>query len=158
MITATAPNLWAVAGLVYALAGAGLLCSAVFSYDTLFAVAGSDRKTQKSQLAQKLDARLGALLLFLGFFFQASGLVGGAALETPGALMLLGLALGLLVYLLAKDLMIEQAVTMTAVDSSPAPLRIEPVIKSEPVIVVADVAPLPVKTERLRVVASGEDG
>lgn len=158
MITATAPNLWAVAGLVYALAGAGLICSAVFSYAAPFtAAAGNDVRSKKSQFAQQLDGRLGALLLFLGFFFQASGLVGGSGLNTPGALVLLGLALGLLGYVLAKDLIIEQAFAAAATPkTAPEPTGLEPA-RAEPVILVAEATPAPVKTERLRVVGAADE-
>lgn len=105
-MTASTSNIWAVAGLVYALAGASLLALSVFAAPHPVR-AGHDRDMRRS-IEQWLDARIGAGLIVAGFFLQMTGSVGTATLNTPGIFVLLGLALAAGYYGLSKDLIVEK--------------------------------------------------
>lgn len=111
-MTASTANLWAVAGLVYALAGASLLALSVFAtlppaHDTL-------NVDLRRSLEQWLDARIGAALIVVGFFLQMTGSIGTATLNTPAIFVLLGLALAAGYYALTKDLIVDRLAVATA--------------------------------------------
>jgi hypothetical protein len=111
MILTTSANLWAVAGTVYALAGASLLCNALFLTPAPGGSGGpADVFTRRRVCAQWLDSRVGAALLVIGFFLQATGSLGTDALRVPAAFVLLGLALGAVYYALMKDLLVDNLV------------------------------------------------
>jgi K+ transporter len=102
-----------VAGSVYALAGAALFCNATFltpapSYLSAGSTQTSVEPNAPRRLgAQWLDSRVGAALLVIGFFLQATGAVGTTTLNTPAVFVLLGLALFAGYYAMTKDLLIE---------------------------------------------------
>jgi hypothetical protein len=115
-------NFWAVAGLVYALAGAALFCNASFanpvpSPHSRGASADPERHALRRLGAQWLDSRVAAALLVVGFFLQLTGAVGTTTLNKPAVFVLLGLALFAGYYALAKDLLVEQLLSPAA----PAP-------------------------------------
>lgn len=105
-MTASIANLWAVAGLVYALAGASLLALSVFAAPHP-AYSGPSRDMRRS-LEQWLDARIGAALIVVGFFLQMTGAIGTAALNTPAVFVLLALAVAAGYYGLSKHLIVER--------------------------------------------------
>lgn len=105
-MTASTANLWAVAGLVYALAGASLLALSVFAAPQPAYNAPS--RDMRRSLEQWLDARIGATLIVVGFFLQMTGSVGTASLNTPAVFVLLALALAAGYYGLSKDLIVEK--------------------------------------------------
>ncbi|MDO9383902.1 MAG: hypothetical protein Q7T86_13680 [Hyphomicrobiaceae bacterium] len=105
-MTASTANLWAVAGLVYALAGAALLALSVFAAPQPAHNAPS--RDMRRSIEQWLDARIGAALIVAGFFLQATGSIGTATLNTPAIFVLLGLALAAAYYGLTKDLIVEK--------------------------------------------------
>jgi hypothetical protein len=108
MSFASNSNLWAVAGMVYALAGAALLCNAVFLNPApARAMRGSEIDNLRRLSAQWLDSRIGAALLVTGFFLQATGALGTATLNTPAVFVLLGLAFAISLYAMVKDLVVE---------------------------------------------------
>ena len=151
-MTASTANLWAVAGLVYALAGASLLALSVFAAPQP-AYAAPNLDLRRS-VEQWLDARIGAGLIVAGFFLQATGAVGTATLNKPAVLVLLGLALAAAYYGLTKDLIIEKLAGQQA-DASPGDTvavieRLEPAVA--PVVLVPVPEPLPVLAETEQVV------
>lgn len=141
-MTASTANLWAVAGLVYALAGASLLALSVFAapqpaHDT-------QRRDLRTSLEQWLDARIGATLIVVGFFLQATGAVGTATLNTPAIFVLLGLALAAAYYAMTKDLLVDKLATAAAApvhDVAKQVTAAEPVAIAAPVILVPVVEP-----------------
>jgi hypothetical protein len=105
-------NLWSVAGFVYALAGAAIVVNTMFlapapTHLTVPESGFRDPQTLRRMSAQWLDARVGAALLVIGFFLQATGAVGTATLNTPAVFVLLGLALFAGYYGLSRDLIID---------------------------------------------------
>jgi hypothetical protein len=108
MILSTSANLWAVAGMVYALAGAALLCIAAGSAPAAAqSVAADDPYARRRLCEQWLDMRIGTLLLAIGFFLQATGSFGTASLNGPAAVVLLGLAFGAAYYGMMKSSLVE---------------------------------------------------
>lgn len=69
-MTASTANLWAVAGLVYALAGSALLALSVFA--TPQPAYPSQNRDLRQSVQQWLDARIGVALIAIGFFLQAT--------------------------------------------------------------------------------------
>jgi hypothetical protein len=149
MILSTNANLWVVAGIVYALAGAALLCNSVFLSPAPGRSAGaSDAAARRRLTEQWLDARIGAVLVVAGFFLQATGALGSETLRVPAAFVLLGLALGAVYYGLMKSLLVEnlmdavepqksdRALSLVA-SSTPDPGPAAPIERSEPVEVPA---------------------
>jgi len=147
-MTASTANLWAVAGLVYALAGASLLALSVFAapqpaYNT-------PSRDMRRSLEQWLDARIGVALIVIGFFLQMTGSIGTTTLNAPAVFLLLALALAAGYYGLSKDLIVEKlvndssgsepgqdvAILEQAETTTVAPVVLVPV--PEPVIVEAD--------------------
>jgi hypothetical protein len=136
MILSTNANLWAIAGTVYALAGASLLCNSLFLTPAPDGSGASgDAFTRRRLYEQWLDARVGAALVVIGFFLQATGSLGSGTLKVPAAFVLLGLALGAVYYALMKGLLIENLLEAAEPQRSDRPLAI--VHRSE----VAEVAP-----------------
>jgi hypothetical protein len=116
-------NLWSVAGLVYALAGAAIVVNTMFltpapAHLTVPKSGVRDPHTLRRMSAQWLDARVGAALLVIGFFLQATGAVGTATLNTPAVFVLLGLALFAGYYGLSRDLIID-GLLVSAVEPQP---------------------------------------
>lgn len=108
MILSTNANLWTVAGMVYALAGAALLCHSVFlSPAPHSATTAEDKFSRRRLYEQWLDLRIGAVLILIGFFLQATGSLGTETLKVPAAFVLLGLAFAAAYYGLMKDLVVE---------------------------------------------------
>lgn len=124
MTLASTYNFWSVAGLVYAFAGASLVCNAVFLIappSQRLASPGApeaDRTTLRRQSQQWLDTRVGTVLLSIGFFLQVTGAVGTSTLNTPAVFVLLALAMFAGYYAMARDLMTED---MISADVSAAP-------------------------------------
>lgn len=136
-MSASTANLWAVAGLVYALAGASLLALSVFAApQPAHSVASLD---MRRSIEQWLDARIGAALIVTGFFLQATGTVGTATLNTPAIFLLLGLALAAGYYGLTKDLIVERLA-----DASPhaSPAYDVAVVERPETVIVPVVAPV----------------
>jgi hypothetical protein len=142
-MTASTANLWAVAGLVYALAGAALLALSIFAAPQPSAqVASRDLRTS---VEQWLDARIGAVLIAVGFFLQATGAVGTATLNTPAVFLLLGLALAAGYYALSKDLIVEDlTASFAAAPPSQEVALADPVAAVAPVVLVAAEPPVTV--------------
>ena len=116
-------NLWSVAGLVYALAGAAIVVNTMFltpapTHLTVPKSGFRDPHTLRRMSAQWLDARVGAALLVIGFFLQATGAVGTSRLNTPAVFVLLGLALFAGYYGLSRDLIID-GLLVSAVEPQP---------------------------------------
>jgi hypothetical protein len=65
-------------------------------------------------IEQWLDARIGAAVLVVGFFLQATGALGTATLNKPAIFVLLGLALAAALYAMIKDLVVEDLITAQA--------------------------------------------
>jgi hypothetical protein len=124
MTFATTYNLWNIAGMVYALAGAALLCNAVFSIPAGFSYAAASqvkpltRHEARRLNGQWLDMRFGSGLLVIGFFLQITGALGTATLNTPAIFVLLALALLAGYYALAKDLIADRLVNDSAVETA----------------------------------------
>jgi hypothetical protein len=135
-MTASTANLWAVTGLIYALAGASLLALSVFAAPQ--PAYNAPERDMRRAIAQWLDGRIGAALIVIGFFLQATGSVGTATLNTPAVFVLLGLALAAGYYGMAKDLIVEKLAVQPASHSEASDVavvdRIEPVIT--PVVLV----------------------
>ena len=116
MTFATTYNLWSIAGMVYALAGAALLCNAAFSIPSgfSFAPASADKPLPRHDARRLngrwLDLRTGSSLLVIGFFLQMTGAVGTASLNVPAVFVLLALALFAGYYALTKDLIADRLV------------------------------------------------
>ncbi|MBS0252207.1 MAG: hypothetical protein JSR78_14210 [Proteobacteria bacterium] len=143
MTLASTYNFWSVAGLVYAFAGASLICNAVFLIappSQRLASPGApevDRTTLRRQSQQWLDTRVGAVLVAIGFFLQATGAVGTSTLNTPAVFVLLALAMFSGYYAMARDLMTEDMVSADVVsahktieDASPAEPKIAPQVSA----------------------------
>lgn len=101
---ATGAGLWSLAGSVYALAGAALLWAGVVAAQKPAALLAA---TSSKDASSQFDARIGAALLTIGFFMQATGAVGGAKLHGPAVFLLVALAAGLLFYGVGKDVLID---------------------------------------------------
>jgi hypothetical protein len=129
MIFSSDTKLLAVAGGVYALAGAAVLCQAVFAAFPLDANEQKrpDRQARSAQIEHYMDARLGVALLLAGFVLQVIGTLGTATLNGPAALLLIALALGLSIYAMLKSSLAEGFVTAPAEASVAAPAVAEPV-------------------------------
>jgi hypothetical protein len=129
MIFSSDTKLLAVAGVVYALAGAAFLCQAVFAAFPLNASPEkrADRWVRNAQIEHRMDARLGALLLLAGFFLQVIGTLGTATLNGPAAIMLIALAFGLVTYGLLKSSLAEAFLVSPVEDKVPAPVTAEPI-------------------------------
>jgi hypothetical protein len=127
-MTASIANLWAITGLIYALAGASLLALSVFAAPQ--PAYNAPERDMRRSIAQWLDGRIGAALIVVGFFLQATGSVGTATLNTPAIFVLLGLALAAGYYGLAKDLIVDKLAAQPANDREADNLaiveRIEP--------------------------------
>jgi hypothetical protein len=110
MIWASNANLWPVAGIVYTLAGAALLCHAVFLAPppSRAGAAPPDANTLRRLNEQWLDTRIGAALLVVGFFLQVTGALGTPTMNGPAAFVLLGLAFAAVLYGLMKSSLIEE--------------------------------------------------
>ena len=107
MTVAQNPTLWALAGLLFNMAGAGLMFLAFSSAS--HAPASADR----SDLW--LEARAGAGLLLIGFFLQATGTAGSHSMDKAASILLLTLALGLVFYVAAgRDLVVEMLTSKPA--------------------------------------------
>lgn len=135
-MTASTANLWAVTGLVYALAGASLLALSVFAApQPAYNAAGRDLRRS---IEQWLDARIGAALIVVGFFLQATGAVGTTTLNTPAIFVLLGLALAAAYYGLAKDLIVEKLAAQSVHDAGASDVAIIERIEADtpPVVLV----------------------
>jgi hypothetical protein len=104
MTVAQNPTLWAMAGLLFNMAGAGLL------YIAFTAAAHAEPGADRSE--PWLEARAGAALLLAGFFLQATGTAGSHALDPAAAVVLLGLALTLIFYVAAgRDTLIDAMIS-----------------------------------------------
>lgn len=137
-MSASTSNLWAVAGLVYALAGASLLALTVFAVPQ--PAQNAPTRDMRRAIEQWLDARIGAALIVAGFFLQATGSVGTTTLNTPAIFVLLGLALAAGYYGLSKDLIVEKLA-----DASPhASPAYEVAVVEPPEVVIAPVVLVPV--------------
>jgi drug/metabolite transporter (DMT)-like permease len=108
MILSTNGNLWAIAGVIYALAGATLICNALFLTPTPGKSTAADSFALRRQYEQWLDYRVGAVLIAVGFFLQVTGAFGSETLRVPAAFVLLGLALAAAYYALMKGLFVER--------------------------------------------------
>jgi hypothetical protein len=110
--TTSIANLWWVAGCVYSLAGSLLLCLVVFqgqppnSHDATPPDAYRLRRLGE----QWLDARIGAVLIVIGFFLQATGAAASAPFTGPGAFMLLALAFAAAYYGMMRATLAEEVV------------------------------------------------
>lgn len=131
MIFSTNANLWAIAGVVYALAGASLLCNSVFLTPAPDRAVGDDAFSRRRRYEQWLDARIGAVLIVIGFFLQATGGLGTETLKTPAVFVLLALGLAATYYGLVKESVIEDLI---AVDERPR--------QEKPLALVRPVAPV----------------
>jgi hypothetical protein len=127
MIFSSDTKLLAVAGIVYALAGAAILCQAVFATFPLNenVEKRADRRLLGVQIEHHMDARLGAALLIAGFALQVIGTLGTPTLNGFAALLLIALAFGLVVYAMLKSTLAEDFLVAPAEDavkvSVPAP-------------------------------------
>lgn len=142
MGAASSMHLWTVAGFVYALAGVALLCNAIFLAPVRSdAVASAWSVPQTNALrrifAQWLDARIGAALLFVGFFLQMTGAIGTPALNRPAVFVLLVLALAAVYYAFTRDLIIERMADASAEPASDHLERPPPRKLAPPTILVA---------------------
>jgi len=149
MDVATGSNLWAIAGHLYALTGAALVFGA---FSQLANAASLFDSTDAQAASQRFDAKLGAGLVALGFFLQATGAVGNAAiLFTPAVFLLLALALGLAIYAGAKDVLVDlllgQKVTEGAGDVivTEAPAKPQLITQGEPPLELEDLRTVPLR-------------
>jgi hypothetical protein len=118
MIWTSNANLWAVAGTVYALAGAVLLCYATFHVPRPSRAGTTAYDLDVRRLNEQwLDTRIGVVLLAVGFFLQATGALGTATLNGPAAIVLLGLAFAAVVYAMMRSSIVER---MIEADKVPA--------------------------------------
>jgi len=135
----TSANLWTVAGLVYALAGVALVFNAVYlSPAPSRTGSGTDASAFRRMFGQWLDARVGAALVVVGFFLQATGTVGTSTLNTPAVFVLLGLALAASYYALMRDLIIEDLVSSHERDLPVPVTPLTPMKLVPPVAVIAE--------------------
>lgn len=115
MTVAQNPTLWALAGLLFNMAGAGLMFLAFSS------ASHAPANTDRSELW--LEARAGAGLLLIGFFLQATGSAGSHTMDKAASILLLILALGLVFYVAAgRDLvagMLTSKSAAAAADTRP---------------------------------------
>lgn len=143
---ATGAGLWSLAGSVYALAGAALLWSGVVAAQKPASLLAA---TSTRDASSQLDARIGAALLTIGFFMQASGAVGGARLHGPAVLLLVALAAGLLFYGVGKDVLIDAAADPDAsnlpVPALEAPSKRILIAQAEETAEVTDIRPTPLR-------------
>jgi hypothetical protein len=145
MILSTNANLWAIAGTVYALAGAALLCNAAFLSPAPQAGGQDDLFSRRRLYEQWLDCRIGAVLVVIGFFMQATGSLGTASLKAPAAFVLLGLCLASAYYAMMKGLMVETLMGPAEPQRQDRPLSLvhpAPVVSPAPVAPVAHAAEL----------------
>lgn len=151
----TTTNLWAIAGLVYALAGSALLCNAVFFNPAPSGISTSSQSHAMRRLGEQwLDMRIGSVLLVAGFFLQATGALGTNTLNKPAIFVLLGLAFGAALYAMVKDLVVEGLIaawTPLVRDTTPAPAPKE--IAAQVIVASADEAS---KVVELRANAVGD--
>lgn len=144
MIFASDTRLLAVAGIVYALAAAAILCQTAFATLPLRPIPASGRQADIFRVEQGLDLRVGGCLLLLGFFMQIVGTLGTATLNGPAALLLIALALGLMFYAMMRSSLAESFVVSQpqidtdAVASLPV---VEPII-SEPASNLVELRPI----------------
>lgn len=125
MILSTNANLWAIAGMVYALAGACLLCNSLFLTPAPErASAPGDAFARRKLYEQWLDSRVGGALVVVGFFLQATGSLGSNSLNVPAAFVLLGLALGAVYYAMMKGLMVENLLEKAEPQRTERPLAL----------------------------------
>lgn len=135
MELASGASLWSLAGSVYALAGAALIWAGVVGAQKPSALLAA---TSSPDASSQFDARVGAALLTVGFFLQATGAVGGAKLHGPAVFMLIVLAAALLFYAVGKDLITDYEPAAEA-PSRPLP-ALEPPAKR---ILIAEVEAAP---------------
>ena len=93
MDIATTPNLWSIAGMLYALAGAGLLWNgfgAMMHYQET-GYPADDASGKRLAASQIFDGRAGAALIAAGSFLQASGAVSSPRMNTVAVLVLFAL-------------------------------------------------------------------
>jgi hypothetical protein len=134
MILSTNANLWAIAGNVYALAGAALLCNAVFLSATPGKAGADGTYERRRQCEQWLDTRVGAVLMVVGFFLQATGALGTETLKVPAVFVLLGLCLAAAYYAMMKGLLVEDLVAVEERPRLEKPLAlVRPVSHQAPV-------------------------
>lgn len=142
-MTASTANLWAVAGLVYALAGSALLALSVFA--TPQPAYPSQNRDLRQSVQQWLDARIGVALIAIGFFLQATGSVGTATLNKPAVFVLLGLALAAGYYAMTKDLLVEKlahaGATATSRNEVAVAEYVEPAVAPAAVVLVPIIEP-----------------
>jgi drug/metabolite transporter (DMT)-like permease len=121
-------NLWNVAGLVYALAGAALICNASFLTPPPKLAGPHDAEIERDVLRrmclQWLDTRTGGVLLVVGFFLQMTGALGTTSLNTPAVFVLLALAIFAAYYALSKDLLAEHLIP-AEISSAPVQTKFE---------------------------------
>jgi hypothetical protein len=128
-------NFWAVAGMVYALAGAALFFNASFANPVPSLNSQESGGSLRRMCGQWLDSRIGAALLVIGFFLQLTGTAGSMTLNKPAVFVLLGLALFGTYYAFARDLIVERllessnapALEKAASSESAAVTSVEPV-------------------------------
>ena len=114
MTVAQNPTLWALAGLLYNMAGAGLMFLAFSS------ASHAPANTDRSELW--LEARAGAGLLLIGFFLQATGSAGSHTMDKAASILLLILALGLVFYVAAgRDLVAGMLTSKSAAAADTRP-------------------------------------
>lgn len=140
-------NFWSVAGLVYALAGAALICNAVFLIPPpSHQVASSGdleghRAALRRMSRQWLDTRVGSALLLIGFFLQATGAIGTEKLNTPAVFALLALAIFAGYYAMLRDLRAEH-ITPSEAGQDQHPVETTEIDESKPPLVAPIQTPL----------------
>jgi hypothetical protein len=123
-------NLWGVAGLAYAFAGAALICNASFLTPPAFPKPFGSHATELGEDALRrisqlwLDTRIGAGLLAIGFFLQLTGAVGSTNLNKPAIFVLLALAIFAGYYALSKDLLADRLIPSES-EASPEKINSE---------------------------------
>jgi hypothetical protein len=132
MILSTNGNLWAIAGVIYALAGAVLICNALFLTPTPGNTSTADGFALRRQYEQWLDYRVGAALIAIGFFLQATGAFGSETLRVPAAFVLLGLCLAAAYYGFMKGPFVENLILADEKLSSDKPLALVRPLSPQP--------------------------
>ena len=113
MDVTTAPNLWSIAGMLYALSGAGLLWNGfgVMMHHQDASHPVTDVSSKRLAASQIFDGRAGAALIAVGSFLQASGAVSSPHMNKVAVLVLFALIGALLWYLGMKDMVIGSTQT-----------------------------------------------